>query len=155
MSEQTVWTGTPSQITNFWIFLAMGIVAVVIVALAMMVIVELVFIVVPLAVILWRWLVVKNTQYELTTERLKTREGVLNRKIDELELYRVKDYSMEQPLFLRLFGKSNIMLETSDKSHPTLMLYAVADGETLRNMIRSQVEACRIKKGVRETDFAS
>jgi len=151
MSEKIVWTGTPSQITNAGTYLLMGIV----ILLLLIEIVFFIFAIIPILVIFWRWLAVRNTQYELTTERLKTKEGVLNRKIDELELYRVKDYSMEQPFFLRLFSKSNIVLETSDRSHPKITLHAVSDGDNLRNMIRAHVEECRAKKGVRETDFAS
>ena len=101
--EKEVWFGTPSQVLNLGTFILMGI---------------FFWLVIPLFVILWKWLAVKNTKYELTTERLKTRYGVLNKKTDELELYRVRDYKFEQPFFLRLFSLGNIVLQTSDKSHP-------------------------------------
>jgi len=107
----------------------------------------------PLFIILWQWLVLKNTQYELTDERLKTRHGVINRKMDDLELYRVRDHRFEQPLFLRIFGIGNITLQTSDKSHPVVVIRAIPRGEQLREQIRHAVEACRVKKRVREVDF--
>lgn len=78
--EENVWSGTPSQVVNFGAFIIWGL---------------LFFLVFPLFIILWKWLVVKNTKYEITTERLRTRHGVLSKKTDELELYRVKDYKME------------------------------------------------------------
>jgi uncharacterized membrane protein YdbT with pleckstrin-like domain len=101
---------------------------------------------------LWQWLVVRNTIYELTTERLKLRRGVLNKHMDEVELYRVRDYQLEQPLFLRLFGLGNIALQTSDRSHPVLRLRAIRNGEQLYEQIRAAVEECRTRKGVRELD---
>ena len=121
-TEQTVWNGTPSQVINVGIFVFMGL---------------FFWLVFPLLVILWQWLVVKNTKYELTNERLKTRYGILNKKTDELELYRVRDYKLEQPFFLRLFSLGNIKLTTSDKSHPEVLIKAIPNGEKLREQIRS------------------
>lgn len=136
--EKDVWYGTPSQILNLGTFIVCGL---------------LFFLVIPLFIILWQWLVVKNIKYELSTQRLRTRYGVLNRKTDELELYRVRDYQLEEPFFLRLFKLSNIVLRTSDKTHPVVTIKAVENGEELREKLREYVEECRMHKGVREVDF--
>lgn len=136
--EKEVWFGNPSQVVNLGTFILLGL---------------LFWLVIPLLIILWKWLAIKNTKYELTTERLTTRHGVLNKKTDELELYRVRDYKYEQPFFLRLFSLGNIVLQTSDKSDPQVVLRAIPNGEELREKLRTQVEACRLKKGVREVDF--
>ena len=136
--EKDVWFGSPSQVVNLGTFIVMGL---------------LFWLVVPLFIILWKWLVIKNTRYELTTERLRTRHGVLNKETDELELYRVRDYKLEQPLFLRLFSLGNIVLQTSDSSHPVVTLRAIANGEELREQLRTHVEACRMKKRVREVNL--
>ena len=136
--EKQVWSGTPSQVINLPTFI---------------VCVLLFFLVIPVFYALWQWLVVKMTKYELTTERLRTRYGVLNKKTDELELYRVRDYKFDQPFFLRLFSLGNIILQTSDRSHPTVVIRAIPDGEQLREQIRTHVEACRVAKRVREVDF--
>jgi uncharacterized membrane protein YdbT with pleckstrin-like domain len=135
--EKELWRGTPSQLVNLpwyvlWILLF--------------------WLVIPLLVMLWQWLVIRNTVYELTSERLKLRRGVLNKHLDEVELYRVRDYKLEQPFFLRLFGLGNILLQTSDRSHPSLRLRAVRDGEQLYERVRAAVEECRARKGVRELD---
>lgn len=137
-TETLIWSGTPSQVINLPAFILWGL---------------FFWLVIPIFIILWQWLVLKNTKYELTTERLKTRHGVINKKMDDLELYRVRDYKFEQPLFLRLFGLGNITLQTSDKSHPVVTVRAIPNGEQLREQIRSAVEACRVKKRVREVDF--
>ena len=136
--EKSIWDGTPSQLVNLPVYVFCGI---------------FFWLVIPLFIFLWLWLVQKNTRYELTTERLKTRHGVINKKLDDLELYRVRDSKFEQPLFLRLFGLGNITLQTSDKSHPVVVIRAIPGGEQLREQIRHAVEACRVKKQVREVDF--
>jgi len=53
---------------------------------------------------------------------------------------------------LRLFSLSNISLQTSDKSHPHVVISAIPNGEELREQFRTHVEACRTRKGVRELD---
>jgi uncharacterized membrane protein YdbT with pleckstrin-like domain len=133
--ERPLWSGSPSQIVNLAPFIGWGL---------------LFWLVIPLFIILWRWLEVRATRYELSTERLKIRHGVLNKKMDELELYRVRDYKFEQPLFLRLFGLGNVLLTTADKSNPAVTIRAIRDGEALREQIRNAVEACRVSKRVRD-----
>ena len=137
-NEAPLWNGTPSQVINLPIFVIWGL---------------LFWLVIPIFIILWKWLVVKCTKYELTTQRLKTHHGVFSKKMDELELYRVRDYKLDQPIFLRLFGLANITLQTSDKSTPVVVIRAIPNGEQLREQIRNAVEDCRVKKRVREVDF--
>lgn len=136
--EEKLWSGTPSQVLNMGAFIIWGL---------------LFFLVFPLLIILWNWLAIKNTKYELTSQRLITSLGVLNKRTDELELYRVKDSRVEQPFFLRLFSLSNIVLETSDKSHPIVLIKAVPNGKELREMIRTHVEERRDSKRVREVEL--
>ncbi|MDB5904640.1 MAG: hypothetical protein JWM26_3518 [Betaproteobacteria bacterium] len=137
-NEEVVWAGSPSQVVNLPVFV---------------VCVLLCWLVVPIFVALWKWLVVKNIRYELTTERLKLRQGVLNRILDEIELYRVRDYRLEQPFFLRIFSLGNIMVRTTDTTHPLLVLRAVRDGENVLEALRRNVEECRAKKNVRALDL--
>ena len=135
--EKELWRGTPSHLVNLpWYVLWL----------------LLFWLVIPLFILLWQWLVIRTTVYELTSERLKLRRGVLNKHLDEVELYRVRDYKLEQPFFLRLFGLGNIVMQTSDRSHPSVRLRAIRDGEQLYERIRAAVEESRARKGVRELD---
>ena len=136
--EREVWFGSPSQVVNLGTFVLMGL---------------FFWLVIPLFIILWKWLVIKTTKYEVTTQRVTTRHGVFNKETEELELYRVRDYRLEQPFFLRIFSLGNIILQTSDKSHPDMVLRAIPNAERLREELRTHVEACRLAKRVREIDF--
>lgn len=136
--EQNVWNGTPSQVVNIGSYVFLGV---------------FFWLVFPLLIMLWKWLSIKNTKYEITTQRIRTRYGILNKKTDELELYRVRDYKLEQPFFLRMFSLGNIILETSDRSSPTMILRAIPNGEALREQLRNHVEDCRTKKRVREVNL--
>ena len=59
-----------------------------------------------------------------------------------------------QPPFIRLFGRGNVELITSDRTTPVLTLSAVTKPDELRESIRRHVDAERRRKGVREMDMA-
>lgn len=138
MQETVVWKGSQSQAVNFGSYLFWGI---------------FFWTLIPLLIIGWKWLVSKNTLYEVTNERITVKSGVFNLVTDECELYRIRDYSLYQPFFLRIFGVSTIVLETSDRTNPIVILEGVADGKALLSQIRNLVEDCRKNKGVRDLDI--
>ena len=136
--EELVWSGSPSQINNLPVYVACTL---------------LFWLVVPIFIAIWKWVVVHNIRYELTSERLRIRRGVLNKELDELELYRVRDYRLEQPFWLRLFSLGNVTITSTDVSQPQVTLRAIPDSERVRELIRRNVEDCRTKKGVRSLDL--
>jgi uncharacterized membrane protein YdbT with pleckstrin-like domain len=133
-AEETIWEGASSQWLNFWPWLSC-------------------VLVLPLPWALWRWLVVRSRRYQLTSERLKIADGVLNRRIETVELYRVKDIAVTQPFVLRLAGLENITLLTSDHTAPAITIPAMRQADALGDKFRRQVEIIRDRKRVREVDF--
>ena len=129
--ERTVWSGTPSQVINLSSYIVSAL---------------FFWLIFPLFSAFWKWLEVRNTRYEITTQRLKTESGVFNKKINDLELYRVQDYIVDEPFFLRLFGLCNITLETSDFTDPRITLYALPKNEQLNDKIRTYVEEAKAEK---------
>ena len=88
----------------------------------------------------------------LTAERLVCQQGVFHRSQDKIELYRIKDYTVTAPLLYRWLGLANLVLITSDRTHPELVLKGIADAHQVKELIRTQVKALRTQKGVREID---
>ncbi len=166
-NEADVWLGNPSQWLNLktyaicgFIFLAGFIVLILYWSSFgglpgwVQLIYALVVFLIPGAYALWKYLETRNFKYELTDQRLKTHEGVLNKKTDTLELYRVKDTEIERPFWLRIIGRGNIILHTSDRTTPTLVLKAINNPTDQVEMIRIKVEKLRESKRVREMDFS-
>ncbi len=141
-AENLLWSGTPSQVTNLGTFVIWGILAC-----------TLVLAPVSLILIIWKYLEVKNQVYELTNQRLKMHSGVLSKKIEELELYRVRDTQFEQPFFLRLFGLGNVILFTTDSTSPEIILPAIPNAQGVREQIRNAVEETRDSKRVRVSEL--
>mgnify|MGYP003430471167 CR=1 FL=1 len=110
------------------------------------------FLVMPFFLLIWCYLVIKCSKYTLTSQRLKYTYGVLNQKEDQMELYRIKDYRLEKPLYLRVFGLSNIYVDTSDRTCPVFGIFAVENGEKVIEEIRRNVERRREERFIRELD---
>ena len=156
--ESTVWSGTPSQMGNFGIFLLCALVAIALIGSAIKIggsasTPLLALLLLPIAIAGWRWLVTHSTQYTLTDQRLKTRRGVFGRVTDDLELYRVKDSHFTQTFLQRLLGIGTITLRTTDASTPIVLLPGMNAPEALWERIRALVETRRDAKGVREVDI--
>lgn len=156
-AEKAVWQGGPSQVVNLPTFAASALVAMVFLVVGPQFpgIRNYIMLgaVIPAIWAGWKWLVVRCRRFEITSERLKLIQGVLNQDIDEIELYRVKDTRVLRPLWLRLFGLGNVVLETSDRTHPNPVLPAIKDAMEVREKLREHVENLREQKRVREVDF--
>jgi uncharacterized membrane protein YdbT with pleckstrin-like domain len=156
-AETTLWSGHTSQWVHFWYYflcvLLAGAIAVGATVLALPTgALSYAALIIPVIMWLIRWWVTKCTTYEITTQRLRIRTGVLNKRVDELELFRVRDYSMEQPLLLRLVGLGNLTMVTSDATTPTVAMKAIPEVEAVREKLRTAVQAERDRKRVRQLD---
>lgn len=130
-----VWIESEGHIASFWYY------AICILAS---------WLIVPFLLVIYRYLQVSSHTYELTRQRLREQSGILFRRSDVLELYRVKDIAIDQPLLQRLAGCGRVILQTSDASTPLVVLEAVPDPIAVADLIRDYVESCRVIKGVRE-----
>jgi membrane protein YdbS with pleckstrin-like domain len=147
--ETAVWQGSPSQIVNVTPFLigAVGVVIALIVAATVHPI-FLLLLLIPAFYVGYRWLQVRCQIYQISTQRLVVTQGIIARRLDNLELYRVEDIVVIQPPLLRLFSLSNLVLTTADESSPKIVLRAVP--LNVREMLRQQVETCRERRRVSE-----
>jgi uncharacterized membrane protein YdbT with pleckstrin-like domain len=155
--ETLLWRGTPSQWTNFGTYLFCLILAAAVVAAYLFVAPPQPLILAGLALpLLWalgRWIATRCQRYEVTSERVKITTGLLSRRSSELELYRVRDYTIVEPFWLRIVGCGNVVLETADNSNPRLVLHAVPHAATLKDQIRTHTERMRQRRGVRALEI--
>lgn len=101
-------------------------------------------VVLPVPYILARTLYGKLAiKYRLTTHRFFKNVGILSRKINELELIRVDDVSVEQNLIQRLFDVGIITLLSTDATDPRLVIYGVDSPILLKEKIREYVRKRR------------
>ncbi len=64
-------------------------------------------------------------RYELSTQRLKHREGILFRTQNRMELIDIDDVLFRQGPVQALLNVGDIIIDSSDKSHPQLVLRGI------------------------------
>ena len=89
------------------------------------------------------------TRYSLSEDRLFISEGFLNIKDDESLLYRVRDIDTRRNLWQRLFGVGTVIVISSDKTMPNLVLKNINDPVMVKELIHKQVEEMKIRRRVR------
>ena len=110
---------------------------------------------VGLVVILVKWLQNLATTYEVTEDRLILHRGILNKSIDEIELYRIKDIRIDFTLINQWAGIGTITLLSSDEttgSRP-FVIRDVEHAQARREKLRELVNTARRARGVREFDM--
>ena len=95
------------------------------------------------------------TRYALSEDRLFLSEGFLNIRDDEILLYRVRDIDTSRSLWQRLFGVGTVVVMSSDKSMPNLVLKNIKDPVAVKELIHKQVEEMKIRRRVRVGEIMS
>ncbi len=109
-----------------------------------------------LIVVLIKWFQNLATTYELTEDRLILHRGIINKSLDEIELYRVKDVRVEFSLIAQWAGIGTIVLESSDETTAgkPLIMRDIDAAPARREKLRELVNAARRLRGVREFDMS-
>ena len=89
------------------------------------------------------------TKYSMTDDRLFVETGFLNLHSEEILLYRVRDICLHLSLGQRIFGVGSVVLQTSDKTAPTLELRNIKNPRQVKEQIHRQVEDMKIARRMR------
>ena len=146
--EVTIHQCSPSQIVNLKYFVAAFLLAAGIITLYIVTDTPLVLLglVLPLGYAWWKWLTVKTTKLTLTDQRLIISHGIFSKSTNETELYRVRDTSIEEPFFFRMFGVGNVIIYSTDEAEGKLHFNAYSKPHWIKDQIRNNAEICRQKK---------
>jgi hypothetical protein len=90
----------------------------------------------------------RTTTYLLTTERLKISSGLLGRRLEQVELYRVRDIKVNKSLTQRARKRGDVLVASADATAPVLTLESIADPDSFAEMLRRQVADARKRRGV-------
>jgi uncharacterized membrane protein YdbT with pleckstrin-like domain len=95
------------------------------------------------------WVRRRATVYEITTQRIRIRRGIFSKAVENIELYRVDDFTVRQPFLMGLMGHTELLLTSTDRQTPALVLRGIPDAEAISEKLRvcSQREKRRV--GVR------
>ncbi len=89
-----------------------------------------------LAVPVLRW---RTTTYQLTTRRLRMREGIVTRRGRDIPLVRINDVSFEKGLLDRLLGAGRLVVESAGE-HGQILLNDIPHVEQVQGTLFRLVE---------------
>lgn len=88
------------------------------------------------------------TRYRLGQGQLVTDTGILGRHSEMMELYRVRDVSLERPFHLLVLGLGTIVLHTEDRTMPVQRLYGLPCSRALCDRLRVGILQARGTIGI-------
>jgi membrane protein YdbS with pleckstrin-like domain len=90
----------------------------------------------------------KMIYYEVSDDRIEWSRGILDRRVDNIDMFRVIDLKMRRSLLDCIFGVGSVALITTDKTDPEFEFEKVRDCRDLYDIIKkASLEADR-KTGV-------
>jgi uncharacterized membrane protein YdbT with pleckstrin-like domain len=99
------------------------------------------------------WWRTRGISYRVTSRRIVVQTGVLSQRLEQVDLYRVSDYTVDRPFSQRLLGTGNLLLKTLDKNNPEVALRGIkADVVALYERVRAATELEKGRRGVRLID---
>ncbi len=123
-----MYTGTPSWKAWFWQYVGAGVLAVVLVGIVWWLLLE------------WRR---KSVRYRITDRTIDVERGMVSRHIDTLQLWRVQDLEFRQSVLERLVGIARILVFTTDKTDPGLVLVGLPASREIFDILKDAVEQAR------------
>lgn len=132
--EEIVWTGRPSHWSNFGMHLAAAL------------------LVIPIPWSLWKCLALQSSRIVLTTQRLRIETGVLSKRVQEVELYRVRDTAITQSWWQAMLAIGDVVVETIDTTTSRVRPRHLRNFLEVREQIQAQVESVRRVLRIRENE---
>ena len=91
------------------------------------------------------------TKYKLYEEKFQICTGFLNKKEEEIRLYRIMDTTLQKSFGQRIFGLGTIKVNSVDKTTPEFFIQNVKRPDYVRDLLSDKVEAARMKHRVMMT----
>jgi membrane protein YdbS with pleckstrin-like domain len=96
----------------------------------------------------YHYLVANHTRVFVRPLRVDTEKGILSKKLDSLELFRITDVELKQNFVERLLGIGTVFLMTTDSSsEPELILYQVPRAKEVYKYLQTQIPLAARQRG--------
>jgi len=93
--------------------------------------------------------------YRLSTQRFFVFRGLVSRKVEELELFRVRDIKVTQTVFERILKFGKMTVYSTDQTAPKFEMAGIGQPLKIKDTIRVQYRISRQRERVRPTEFIS
>jgi uncharacterized membrane protein YdbT with pleckstrin-like domain len=94
------------------------------------------------------WIQIRSRRWKLTSRRIEIESGFLSRRVDTLELWRVRDVEFRQTLMDRMTGVASISITAHDEGSPVLDVRGLPGGREIYDRLMNAVMQARQQRGV-------
>jgi membrane protein YdbS with pleckstrin-like domain len=132
-APRIIYEGTPSWKAWFWSYVGAGVLSLVVVGLVWLGILHLRR---------------KSLRYKITERTIDYEAGILSRRIETLQLWRVHDLDLRQSFMDRMLGVAEIRVFTKDKTDPELVLRGLPASREIFEELKNAAELSRQQRVV-------
>ena len=100
-------------------------------------------VVVGLVMLAWQWALLASTRYRITTKRVEWETGMLSRKIDGIDIWRVRHVEYFQTLADRLAGVSRLHLYVQDGTEPEVVIVGLPASREVYDKVAAAAQLAR------------
>ncbi len=90
----------------------------------------------------YHYLFLRTSRYLITPEVIRISRGIFFKRTDQVEMFRIKDYIITQPLMFQLFRLMDVTLKSTDPENPVIWLRGVPESNII-DIIREHVQEAR------------
>jgi|SRR3569833_118374 len=98
------------------------------------------------AIAVYRYVLIRNTIFAIEPEFIRIRTGLVFKRSDQVEMYRIKDYVVTRPLIHQLFKIMNLTLKTIDPETPVIHIDGIAESAIVDLILERVQEARKANK---------
>lgn len=99
------------------------------------------------------WLVLlvmrMTVRYRISTQRIEMVTGIATQKRRTIELFRIHDFEIVEPFFLRMRGAGHLVIRSQDAGEPVVTLRAIPGVREVHERLRALVAAERRRNNVK------
>lgn len=97
----------------------------------------------------YRIIFLRNCEYLIAEEYVRISRGIFFRRIDQVEMYRIKDYVITRPFILQVFRLMEVTLKSTDPENPVIWLRGIPLSDIIET-IRERVQKARMTNKIYE-----
>jgi uncharacterized membrane protein YdbT with pleckstrin-like domain len=152
-AEQTLWRGSPSWLLLLGKLILLIVAAIVLPGIAFWAdrrflpdpqAMRVVWLILA-ALVVWRavdivlaLVRIRATLYTVTSQRVIIESGIMEKKVEDIDLRYIDDTNFRQRIIERMLGIGSVTIVSSDKTTPMFVLRAIPDPRALRELIRAR-----------------
>jgi uncharacterized membrane protein YdbT with pleckstrin-like domain len=100
--------------------------------------------------LIYQFIYLTKSRYTLTEEQFIYERGIITRRVDFIELYRIIDFKENRSFLQQITGLKTIVIYSGDRTHPRLLLPGIHYRIPLVSLLRERVEQNKKKRFIYE-----